>query len=152
MNGLLNGAIILNALSKTGLDLPSRSVYVCIVKAILIALVVLVLAGVAYFVFGKNLYKNNSSTTLSNQNLNTSSVFIQGFSFNPGSITIKVGDSVTWVNKDGTAHSVTADDGSFNTGAIEAGASKSVTFSKAGTYSYYCSIHPYMKGVVVVTP
>lgn len=77
-------------------------------------------------------------------------VTIQNYAFSPSTITVKVGDSVTWTNQDSTAHTATADDGSFDTGVLSQGASKTVTFSKAGTFPYHCSMHPYMKGTVVV--
>ena len=77
-------------------------------------------------------------------------VAISGFSFSPGTITVSVGDSVTWTNSDAQAHTATADDSSFDTGAISNGASKSVTFANAGTFAYHCSIHTQMTGTVVV--
>src|SRR4051794_16826444 len=78
------------------------------------------------------------------------SVTIADFSFTPGSITIGQGDTVTWVNNGPTGHSATANDGEFNTGVLEKGQSASHTFAKAGTYSYYCQPHPFMKATVVV--
>jgi plastocyanin len=77
-------------------------------------------------------------------------VAMQGFAFSPGSITVKVGDSVTWTNSDSASHTATADDASFDTGTIGNGSSKSVTFSTAGTFAYHCSIHAQMHGTVVV--
>src|SRR5258705_5971064 len=67
------------------------------------------------------------------------SATIAGFSFQPSSITVSVGDTITWTNNDGTPHTVTADDGSFNSGAISPGASFSHTFLSAGTFAYSCS-------------
>ncbi|HEX6654137.1 MAG TPA: cupredoxin family copper-binding protein [Thermoleophilaceae bacterium] len=78
------------------------------------------------------------------------SVTIADFSFTPGSLTISQGDTVTWVNNGPTPHSATANDGSFNTGILKAGQSASHTFSQAGTFSYYCQPHPFMKATVVV--
>jgi plastocyanin len=77
-------------------------------------------------------------------------VAISGFSFSPGTITVSVGDSVTWTNSDAQAHTATADNSSFDTGAISNGSSKSVTFATAGTFAYHCSIHTQMTGTVVV--
>ena len=77
-------------------------------------------------------------------------VTIQNFAFSPATLTVKVGDKVTWTNKDSAAHSATADDGSFDTGVLQNGESGSVTFSKPGTYTYHCSIHPMMKATIVV--
>jgi plastocyanin len=79
-----------------------------------------------------------------------SAVSISNFAFDPDSVTIQVGDTVTWTNNDGTAHTATAIGGSFDTGNIGPGASDSVTFDTAGTFAYVCSIHPQMTGTVVV--
>ncbi len=80
----------------------------------------------------------------------TSTVTIPGFSFSPGSVTVHVGDRVTWRNTSGIGHTATADDGSFDTGTIAGGSSGSVTLSNAGTFAYHCSIHPSMQGTVIV--
>ena len=78
-------------------------------------------------------------------------VDIAGFAFSPQSITVAVGDTVTWSNSDAQNHTATADDGSFDTGPISSGSPKSVTFSTGGTFAYHCRIHPAMTGTVVVT-
>jgi plastocyanin len=78
------------------------------------------------------------------------SVTIVDFSFNPGTITVNVGDTVTWNNDGPTAHSATASDGSFDTGIFPAGESRSHTFNQAGTFAYICTPHPDMRGTVVV--
>jgi len=77
-------------------------------------------------------------------------VAISGFSFSPGSVTVAVGDTVTWTNSDAQAHTATADDGSWDTGTLGNGASGTITFSSAGTFAYECSIHPEMTGTVTV--
>jgi plastocyanin len=77
-------------------------------------------------------------------------VSIANFAFSPASITVKVGDQVTWTNNDSTTHTVTADDNSFSSGDLAPGATFSFTFTKAGTFPYHCSIHTSMKGTVVV--
>jgi len=76
-------------------------------------------------------------------------VQIAGFAFGPASVDVAVGATVTWTNGDSVAHTVTADDGSFN-GNVDPGATFSFTFTKAGTFTYHCSIHPSMTGTVVV--
>ena len=78
-------------------------------------------------------------------------VDIVGFSFSPQTITIQVGDSVTWANADAQGHTATADDGSWQTGTISGNTSKSLTFSTAGTFAYHCSIHQQMTATLVVT-
>lgn len=77
-------------------------------------------------------------------------VTIKNFAFSPATLTVKVGDKVTWTNNDSAAHSATADGGSFDTGVLQNGQSGSVTFSKPGTYTYHCSVHPMMKATIVV--
>jgi predicted lipoprotein with Yx(FWY)xxD motif len=73
------------------------------------------------------------------------------FGFDPASLSVKVGESVTWTNTGATAHTVTADDGSFDSKSMAAGATFSQTFAKAGTFAYHCAIHPGMKGTVTVS-
>jgi LPXTG-motif cell wall-anchored protein len=77
-------------------------------------------------------------------------VTIADFQFTPATITIHVGDTVTWVNNGPSAHTATAGNNSFNTGVLQKGQSASHTFTTAGTFSYICSIHPFMHGTVVV--
>jgi LPXTG-motif cell wall-anchored protein len=77
-------------------------------------------------------------------------VTISDFKFAPGTVTVNVGDTVTWSNSGPTGHSATANDGSFDTGILQKGSSGSHTFSQAGTFSYICKPHPFMKGTVVV--
>jgi plastocyanin len=79
-----------------------------------------------------------------------SAVTIAGFAFDPATVTVQVGDSVTWTNQDSAAHTATAGDGSFDTGPIANGGSETVTFDTAGTFAFACSIHPPMTGSVVV--
>jgi plastocyanin len=77
-------------------------------------------------------------------------VVMKGFAFDPASVTIKVGESVTWTNQDPTNHTVTADKGEFKSSDIANGATFTFKFDTAGTYAYHCSIHPSMTGTVVV--
>lgn len=78
-------------------------------------------------------------------------VLIQNMSFSPATITVSAGTTVTWTNKDAIAHTVTSDNNLFNSGNIGSNGTFSYTFSTAGSFSYHCSIHPTMKGTVVVT-
>jgi plastocyanin len=77
-------------------------------------------------------------------------VTIQNFSFGPGALTVSAGTTVTWTNSDSVTHTVTAMDGSFDSSNLEPGQQFSFTFSLPGTYTYHCSIHPFMTGQVVV--
>ena len=81
----------------------------------------------------------------------SASVGIVDFAFDPSSVAVDAGATVTWTNQGPSPHTVTADDGSFDSGTLNAGASFSFTFTSAGTVSYHCSIHPNMVGSVVVS-
>jgi plastocyanin len=80
----------------------------------------------------------------------SASVTMGDLFFSPASVTIAVGDTVTWHNSGQAPHNATADDGSFNTPTLNNGQSASHTFSQAGTFSYICTIHPQMKGTIRV--
>ena len=77
-------------------------------------------------------------------------VKIDNFTFGPESLTVPVNSTVTWVNKDDIPHTVVAKDGAFKSKALDTDQKFSFKFDKAGTYSYYCSVHPKMVGKVVV--
>jgi plastocyanin len=72
--------------------------------------------------------------------------------YEPADITVKVGQAVNWQNTGNEAHTVTADDNSFDSGPKNHGESWQYTFPKAGQFAYHCTPHPWMKGVVKVTP
>ena len=76
-------------------------------------------------------------------------VAISGFSFSPRTVTVKVGDSVTWTNSDAQTHTATSGT-AWDTGDIGNGESKSVTMRRSGTFDYICAVHPTMTGRVVV--
>jgi plastocyanin len=77
-------------------------------------------------------------------------VAIKDFAFAPATMTITAGQTLRFVNRDGEAHTVTAKDGSFDSGGLDTGDSWTHRFDRAGTYAYFCSLHPYMKGAIVV--
>lgn len=93
---------------------------------------------------------NTGGNTGGNPAATGPAVSISGFAFAPVSLTVQAGATVQWTNKDATAHTVTADDASFGSANLGNGGTFSMTFSKAGTYSYHCAIHPSMTGTVVV--
>jgi len=81
-------------------------------------------------------------------------VTMQNISFQPASLSTKVGDTVTWTNDESVGHDVTADDGSFKSGpagGLKQGDKFEHTFNKAGTFAYKCTVHPNMTGTVEVT-
>jgi amicyanin len=78
-------------------------------------------------------------------------VNINNFKFDPATLTVPVGTTVTWTNQDEEPHTVAAGDGSFHSPGLGTNATYSYTFPTAGTFDYICSIHPFMHGTVVVT-
>ena len=80
-------------------------------------------------------------------------VKIDNFAFDAQTVTVAAGSTVTWVNDDDAPHTVVADDGkSFRSKVLDTGETFSFTFPAAGTWGYFCSVHPHMTGKVVVKP
>jgi plastocyanin len=80
----------------------------------------------------------------------TNSVTIANFAFAPQSITVAPGQTVTWMNKDSTTHTVTEDKGAWDSKNLAVGATFQQKFDQAGTFTYHCAIHSSMHGTVVV--
>ena len=81
---------------------------------------------------------------------NTIQVSAKNFMFNPATITVKAGATVTWLNLDEEPHTVFSNAGLFRSSALDTKESFSFTFDKPGTYHYLCTIHPQMLGTIVV--
>ena len=79
-------------------------------------------------------------------------VTVVNFAFAPASLSVQTGETVTWTNMDDVSHTVSADNDAFDSGAFGAGASFQLTAGPPGTYTYFCQIHPFMKGTLTVTP
>lgn len=79
-------------------------------------------------------------------------VSIVGRAYQPSQLTVGIGQTVTWRNESLSQHTVTSVDGQFDSGAMSTGSSFAMTFTKAGTFDYTCTIHPEMKGSVLVLP
>jgi plastocyanin len=80
----------------------------------------------------------------------TMEVKIDNFSFGPTTLTVAAGSTVTWVNHDDIPHTVVSTDGAFKSKVLDTDEQFSFTFTKPGTYAYFCSIHPKMTGTLVV--
>jgi amicyanin len=95
---------------------------------------------------------NQSSQQNQSGASSSSAATIQNFAFSPTPLTVKVGTTVTWTNKDNVDHTVTTTSGPvmFDSKNIASGQTFSYTFTQAGTYNYICTIHPFMTGQVVV--
>lgn len=80
--------------------------------------------------------------------MGSTSISIQNFAFNPGTLTVKKGATVTWINNDSAPHQIKS--GSFNSTQLTNGQNFSFTFTTSGTFDYSCAIHPSMTGKIVV--
>ena len=134
-------------------------------RIVLIIIAVLVVAAVAFGLSKSSTGNSNSqastqsqpsqpsSTQANNSASESNSVTINNFAFSPPNITVKKGDSVTWTNKDTVPHTVTENDNQQgpNSSTLSSGEKYSFTFNTVGTFQYHCTIHPDMKGTVVVT-
>ena len=101
------------------------------------------LAAAAVFVFGIGAYAGAAAPD---------AVTIANFAFSPTPLTVAPGTKVTWDNTDDEPHTVVSADGgkTFKSAALDTDDKFSFTFSKSGTYKYFCSIHPRMVGTVIV--
>ena len=75
---------------------------------------------------------------------------IDNFSFAPGTLTVAAGTTVTWTNQDDIPHTAVSTDGVFKSKVMDTDEKFSYTFTKPGTFPYFCSIHPKMTGTIVV--
>jgi plastocyanin len=97
------------------------------------------------------LFAGSPSVTANDQSSAANAeVKIDNFVFGPETITVPVGATVTWTNKDDIPHTAVSTDGVFKSKVMDTDEKFSHTFDKAGTYPYYCTIHPKMAGKIVV--
>lgn len=94
---------------------------------------------------GIHAYAGDSAQAVSKYQIN-----IQDFSFQPASLNVPVGATVAWTNKDEEPHTVYSSDEVFKSKALDSDEAFSFTFKKAGTYKYFCSVHPKMVGTIIV--
>src|SRR6266567_9375235 len=80
----------------------------------------------------------------------TVEVKIDNFVFNPQTITVRAGDTVTWVNHDDIPHTATSKTGAFRSKALDTDDKFSFTFTTPGSFAYFCALHPHMTGSIVV--
>ncbi len=82
-------------------------------------------------------------------------ITVKNFAFSPETLTVRTGTTVTWVNQDEAVHQIDTDGGvpvTFTSPSLDKGASYEFTFTRPGTYAYHCTIHPAMKGTIIVEP
>ena len=77
-------------------------------------------------------------------------VAIDNFTFNPQTVTVKAGTTVTWTNKDDIPHAIAAVGKQFKSKVLDTDNTYSFTFTTPGIYAYFCSLHPHMTGTIVV--
>jgi plastocyanin len=82
----------------------------------------------------------------------TAKITIDNFTFAPAELTVAVGTTVTWDNHDDIPHSVVEKNKLFRSKALDTEESYSFTFAQAGTYDYFCGLHPHMVGKIIVKP
>ena len=104
-----------------------------------------VIIAIALLVAGSQVAKANDQPSAANLE-----VKIDNFVFGPQTIMVPIGATVTWTNKDDIPHTSVSTEGVFKSKVLDTDEKFSYTFTKAGTYSYYCTIHPKMTGKVVV--
>lgn len=138
-------------------------------KILAIVVVVIVIAGGAWALFGRSSNDKTTGSTTSTSNTSnaapassaksstnataTNSVSIENFAFMPADITIKKGTMVTWTNNDSTAHTVSKDnaDTGPDSSTLTPGAVYRFTYNQVGTFKYHCKLHSDMTGSVTVT-
>jgi plastocyanin len=129
--------------------------------AVILAVSVVIMVGGILIYLGSNAHKNNANTGATPAQSAAASgtdevagkpVTINDMSFAPQTLNVKVGEKITWTNADSVQHTVTVDEGTGpSSQPLAKGDSYDYTFLKAGTYTYHCSLHPTMKGTIVVS-
>lgn len=117
------------------------------VKPTMVSVSILILAALTMFSIFVISCSSSSTTTAPTA---TDEVEISDFAFKPENVTISVGTTVTWTNKDAVVHTVTSDDELFDSGNLSEGDTFEYTFNQTGTFDYHCIPHPYMTGQVIV--
>jgi plastocyanin len=115
-----------------------RSVFTAVLLAVL---------GIAIVGLGG---RGGNFSARAQQKPETVEVKIDNFSFGPAELTVTVGTTVTWTNRDDIPHTVVSTDKAFKSKVLDTDEKFSYTFTQAGSFPYFCSIHPKMTGKVVV--
>lgn len=119
-------------------------------KILLIGITIVIVIAVIVFLNKGYTSKvpTNSAPNPTNTVTGPNGVSIQNFSFNPGTLTVKVGTTVTWTNNDSATHSIKST--TFNSVNLSQNDAFKFTFDKSGTFNYSCGIHPTMTGTIIV--
>ena len=93
---------------------------------------------------------SSSADTTAGASKAAAAVTIRDFVYEPATISVPVGTTLSFANRDSAPHTVTSkQSGAFESGTIDGGKSGEVTLKKAGTFAYYCLFHPFMKGTII---
>ena len=118
----------------------------------LLAIVVILLAGVVLAACSSGASNATSQSNGSGHAVVGSTIVIKNFAFTPDSLSVTPGATVTVENEDGVTHTLTSNSGAFSTGDLSAHATTHFKApAKPGTYPYRCSVHQFMTGTLVVT-
>lgn len=119
---------------------------------IIIGIILVILVIIGFYYFMQNPYQNQPTTgtpsTQAPTKVEANTITIQNFSFNPGTLTVKQGTKVTWINQDSVTHRIKSD--TFNSQDLNQGDKFEFTFNNKGSFDYICGIHPTMTGKIVV--
>ncbi len=129
--------------------------------AVMLGAGLLCLAGFSFWMAGNGWNMREHMSSMMGGGRNTSgassvvggpseTVEIRDFTFSPGNLQVPVGATVTWTNYDDAPHTATAKTRDWDTGSLNGGDSRYVTFRVAGSFTYYCTIHPSMVARIVV--
>lgn len=121
-------------------QMGTRRGFGCVQASVFLALVLAAISVAA----------GRPQATAQQEKLAANLVTIENYSFAPAELTVSAGTEVTWINKDDDAHTVVTTGSTFKSKALDTGEKFSFTFHDPGTYEYFCSIHPNMKGKVIV--
>lgn len=109
------------------------------------------LAANAVLLSGCGSDDGGTGPTTSRTGASTKAVTIKDYTYKPATITVPVGTTVSFTNRDSTPHTATSkESGAFESGSIDTGKTGKVTLEKSGTFTYYCVFHPFMKGTITV--
>ena len=122
-------------------------------KTLIIIIIVIVVVVAGFIIFGQRKPAGNNTATSSNQNnpvenIPANTVIINNFAFQPATLMVKSGTTVTWENQDSVGHNIKSD--TFNSQILQTGDKFQFTFNTKGTFNYSCGIHPSMTAVIVV--
>jgi len=117
--------------------------------------IIIIVVVILYFVIYNSYKTSTESTNLPNTNSTDTTpakelnmITIRNMAFHPLLLTVKAGTTVTWTNEDSAPHAIKSD--TFNSENLNKNDTFKYTFSEKGSFDYICSIHPYMKGTIVV--